>query len=166
MKKSGFAPALIFIVFAVLCVFVYFLLNIFFKSPVIIGPILKSSDIQDVFVTHNIDKWITKVKWEDPTSGLYFSTIKNKEVEGYLRKGLILNSDKAGNPYNIDDLLPDINKRLDNLGYKLMLPVGASGPNVSLLIYNKIQKILIIKIEVDSDVKCPCINMVTIFQEK
>lgn len=124
-----------------------------------------------VIIPNIIDQWAPKVKWEKSEPKTYQGSLS-----GVLRTGTILNPDESGNPYNLNDLLNDADKKLSALGWELLLPTGASGPFTSLSKYSKdingVSKILTIFIENSDytrsplDQKCPCMNIIEVFQEQ
>lgn len=170
MKNNRGFISIIILVIAILGVVGYFTYKNYVKPPDSLVNTPTPSTVSETIVTSVIDQWIPKVKWDKASADTSFSNFKNADVKGVSRKGTILNPDKDGNPFNIEDLLPNVDKELENLGWKSSLPVGASGPNVRLSTYykniNGIQKILKVEIEVNPEVKCPCVNTITVFQEQ
>ena len=160
MKKNGFISVIAIVVLVMIAVVGYFSFKYAFLS--------RQTEMltKQVVIPNVIDQWIPKVKWDETIVSTDFSNVKNTNVEGVSRKGTILNPDKDGNPYAVEDLLPDIDKRLENLGWKSSLPIGASGPTIRLSTYYKDTNMLKVGIEVNPEVKCPCVNTITVFQEK
>jgi len=134
----------------------------------------------EVIVPNVIQQLIPQVKWGTQEIVSDYPADLGMTIPGLQRTGTITNPDVEGNPYIIDELLKDKNS-LTNLGWSKSLPIGASGPFLSIATYykriNGVNTRLEFHIE-NADyvsaanpgdlslVKCPCVNKISVFQQQ